>query len=95
MARIWSNGACKSRHAVAQQDRGEFMKTLETRQQTSPKTLKVIEISMNYELSFQSKYSASVVSERFYLIDYKMLCEYDHRSSIEAKNFSSTSNSFA
>jgi tetratricopeptide (TPR) repeat protein len=95
MAKIWYDRACESGNVVAQQNRDQFVKKIEERQQCSSAELDAIKTANNYINSLQAKISPSVASERTYMEDYDMLKEYANRGSITAKQLCAALDHFA
>ena len=95
MAKIWYDRACESGNVVAQQNRDQFVKKIEERQQCSSDELNTIKTASNYINSFQAKISPSVVSERSYMQDYDMLKEYANCGSVAAKQLCAALDHFA
>ena len=95
MAKIWYDRACESGNVVAQQNRDQFGKKIEERQQSSLDQLDAIKTANNYFNSLQAKISPSVASTRTYMKDYDMLREYANRGSITAKQLCAALDHFA
>ncbi|CAF3804048.1 unnamed protein product [Rotaria sordida] len=89
MAKIWYDQACEAGNVVAQENRDQFAKTIEKRQQLmsqcSPNGLGEINAVEYFIGLFQTKYTASVVPDHSYIKDYEMLREHANRGSITAK----------
>ncbi|CAF4121941.1 unnamed protein product [Rotaria sordida] len=89
MAQIWYSRACEAGNVVAQQNRDQFAKTIEKRQQRmsqcSSNELEVVNAIEYFSSLCNPKNVPSVASDRSYIEDYKVLKEHANRGSITAK----------
>ncbi|CAF3444839.1 unnamed protein product [Rotaria sp. Silwood2] len=89
MAQIWYNRACEADNVVAQQNRDQFAKEIEKRQQLmsrcSSNELEVVNGIEYFFSLYKPTNVPSVASDHSYIKDYKVLKEHANRGSITAK----------
>lgn len=89
MARIWYNRACEAGNLVAQQNRDQFAKVIEERQQlmnqSPPHELEFLRAFDYFKSLYKPKNFPSVATEHSYISDYEVLKEHATRGSITAK----------